>query len=305
MRNEFARTLKLVADEIPGIYLIAADISPASAPDFQEAYPERFFNVGVAEQAMIGTCAGLALKGMRPYAYTIATFSAYRPFEQIRVDLCYQNLPVTIVGMGAGIVYSKLGGTHHTQEDVAVMSALPNMTVLAPCDPLEVAHSVWATARCDGPVYLRTGKAGEPNLTENAPDEFVFGKIRKIKEGKDACIFTYGPIAKKAFELADRIKKEKGEDVAIYSCHTLKPLDKEGIVNAMNSYPKALVIEEHSVQGGLAAQVKALAFDSNVKTKLLTYSLKDEFIHFYGSYDELLKMYGIDPEQIFKDYCSL
>src|SRR3954471_15792013 len=138
MRDAFARTLYQVAKKMPNVFIVVADISPAgSMAQFRQEFPERFINVGVAEQSMIGICAGLALRGKKPFAYTIATFSIYRPFEMVRDDLCYQNLPVTVVGIGGGVTYSTLGGTHHAQEDIAVMSAIPNMSILAPCDPLE------------------------------------------------------------------------------------------------------------------------------------------------------------------------
>src|ERR687888_1751569 len=127
MRNTFSEALYKAANENPDVYIVVADISPAgSMGKFRDQYPERFINVGVAEQSMIGICAGLALKGCQPFAYTIATFTLYRPFEMIRDDLGYQNLPVTVVGMGAGLVYSTLGGTHHAQEDIAVAAAIPN-----------------------------------------------------------------------------------------------------------------------------------------------------------------------------------
>src|SRR3982750_2951249 len=138
MRNKFADTLYECGKKNPRVAIVVADISPAgSMGKFRDQYPDRFINVGVAEQSMIGICAGLALKGCQPFAYTIATFTLYRPFEMVRDDLCYQNLPVTVVGMGAGVIYSTLGGTHHTQEDIAIAGAIPNMQILAPCDPLE------------------------------------------------------------------------------------------------------------------------------------------------------------------------
>ena len=144
---------------------------------FSQQYPDRFINVGVAEQSMIGICAGLALKGCQPFAYTIATFSLYRPFEMVRDDLCYQNLPVTVVGMGAGVIYSTLGGTHHTQEDIAIAGAIPNMQIIAPCDPAECTEATrYCATQKKGPVYLRIGKAGEPNYTDKAIDPWVFGK---------------------------------------------------------------------------------------------------------------------------------
>src|SRR5689334_17707518 len=153
---------------------------------FSSEYPERFINVGVAEQTMIGIAAGLALKGCQPFAYTIATFSLYRPFEFVRDDLCYQNLPVTVVGIGGGVTYSTLGGTHHAQEDIAIACALPNMTVIAPCDPAETREAtLWCGRQSAGPVYLRLGKAGEPDLTSGALEPFEIGRIRYLRRGDD------------------------------------------------------------------------------------------------------------------------
>ena len=184
MRNTFSEALYQEATRNPDVYIVVADISPAgSMSKFSTQYPERFINVGVAEQSMIGICAGLALKGCQPFAYTIATFSLYRPFEMVRDDLCYQNLPVTVVGMGAGVIYSTLGGTHHTMEDIAIAGAVPNMQIVAPCDPAECTEATrWCARQKNGPVYLRIGKAGEPDLTRGA-EPWVFGKLRYLRRG--------------------------------------------------------------------------------------------------------------------------
>src|ERR1700721_1337299 len=187
MRNTFSEALYKEATENPNIYLVVADISPAgSMSKFTTEYPERFINVGVAEQSMIGIAAGLALQGKQPFAYTIATFSLYRPFEMVRDDLGYQNLPVTVVGMGAGIIYSTLGGTHHTMEDIAIAGAIPNMQIIAPCDPAACTHATrYCAAQKKGPIYLRIGKAGEPHYTDKAVDPWVFGKLGHVNRGRE------------------------------------------------------------------------------------------------------------------------
>jgi len=265
---------------------------------FSTQYPERFINVGVAEQSMIGICAGLALKGCQPFAYTIATFSLYRPFEMVRDDLCYQNLPVTVVGMGAGVIYSTLGGTHHTQEDMAIAGALPNMQIIAPCDPLECSE---ATRHCatqrKGPVYLRIGKAGEPVYTDKAVDPWVFGKLRYIKRGEDICILSYGVVMQKAMELAAILEK-RGKSVSVASCHTMKPLDRAGVAEALHRHKHVIVIEEHAPQGGLAPQAKQIAWDTKASCRLDTFTLQDAFIHNYGSHNDLLAAHGIDVAKI-------
>ena len=298
MRNTFSETLYQEATANPDVYIVVADISPAgSMGKFSSQYPERFINVGVAEQSMIGIAAGLALKGCQPFAYTIATFSLYRPFEMIRDDLCYQNLPVTVVGMGAGVIYSTLGGTHHTQEDIAIASALPNMQVLAPCDPLECVEATrWCARQKNGPVYLRIGKAGEPVLTANA-EPWHFGKLRYLRRGSDICILTYGVITAMAVEIADKLAAQ-GRSVSLVSAHTLKPLDREGITTALQQHRHVVVIEEHAPQGGLASQVKQIAWDARATCRLDTFTLQDAFIHNYGSTNDLLAAHGLSPERI-------
>lgn len=298
MRDRFARTLHAVAKEKHGVFIVVADISPAgSMAPFREEFPERFVNVGVAEQTMIGMCAGLALRGCRPFAYTIATFAIYRPFEQVRVDVCYQNLPVTIVGIGAGVAYSTLGGTHHAMEDIAVMSALPNMSIIAPCDPLEVEAATWACAEHAGPVYLRLGKAGEPELTGSAVEPFTFGKVRLIQNGSGVCVIAYGPIMRMAFDLAERIFLKTGARPAVVSAHTLKPLDRDGLASLLHRFDQVVVLEEHTSQGGLGPQLKQIAWESGARCRLHTFSLQDEFIHLFGSQKELWDAHGLTVER--------
>jgi len=300
MRDTFSRTLYEVAKAEPKVFIIVADISPAaSMVPYREDFPERFINVGVSEQSMISLCTGLALRGCRPFAYTIAPFTIYRPFEHIRVELCYQNLPVTLVGVGAGAAYSVAGSTHNAIEDIAVMSALPNMSIIAPCDPLELQDAVWSIVKHTGPVYLRLGKAGEPNLTENAPEPFEFKKVRKIREGDgETCIIGYGPILSMAFDASKQQNDKTGEEVAIFSAHTLKPIDIEGINNILSSYKNVIVLEEHTSIGGLGGQVKQIAWDHQCSCKVKTISLKDEFIHCYGTKSELLEVHGITVKAI-------
>jgi transketolase len=294
VRDRFATTLHAVAKVKHGVFIVVADISPAgSMAPFRADFPERFVNVGVAEQTMMGMCAGLALRGCRPFAYTIATFAIYRPFEQVRIDVCYQNLPVTIVGIGAGVAYSTLGGTHHAMEDVAVMSALPNMSIIAPCDPVEVEAATWACASHDGPVYLRLGKAGEPELTGDAAEPFTFGKVRLLQKGADVCIIAYGPIMKMGFDLAARVTEKTGVRPAVVSAHTLKPLDTEGLAALLHRFATVVVLEEHSAYGGLGPQVKQIAWDSGARCKLHTFSLQDNFIHVFGSQKELWEAHGL------------
>ena len=302
MRNKFASAIYKIGKVDKRIAIVVADISPAgSMEDFRKEFPERFISTGVAEQVMIGMCAGMALRGLRPFAYTIATFSLYRPFEFVRDDLCYQNLPVTVVGIGGGVTYSPLGGTHHTMEDIAVAAAIPNMQIIAPCDPEEVELATsWCALENKGPVYLRLGKAGEPTLTKDVLDPFKMGKIRYLRRGNDTCILSYGSIVKTALEIADFLESEKSTSTSVVSCHTLKPLDVQGIIQALKTHKNVLVLEEHVPHGGLGSRVKEIAWDIKAECSLKTYSLKDEFIHTYGTHEELLAAHGISKEIICK-----
>ncbi|MFN4284039.1 MAG: transketolase family protein [Alphaproteobacteria bacterium] len=302
MRNTFADTFYELGKTDPRLAIVVADISPAgSIAKFREEFPDRFVNTGVSEQIMIGMVAGMALRGMRPFAYTIATFTIYRPFEFVRDDLGYQELPVTVVGIGGGVTYSTLGSTHHAMEDVAVASAIPTLSVIAPCDPAEVRLATrWcALDNQKGPVYLRLGKAGEPVLTDKAVDPFVIGKIRYIKRGKDTCILSYGTTVKMAMELAARLEAEKGESVSVVSCHTVKPLDADGVAQALRSHKRVIVMEEHVPHGGLGSRVKEIAWDIQAPCQLKAFSLQEKFIHCYGDHADLLKAHGLSVEQIY------
>jgi len=295
MRNTFAQTFYEAAKLDQRLAVVVADISPAgSMQKFRDEFPDRFVNTGVAEQVMIGMCAGMALRGLRPFAYTIATFTLFRPFEFVRDDLCYQNVPVTIVGIGGGVTYSTLGGTHHAMEDVAVAAAIPNMTVIAPCDPAETrAATLWCAGQTRGPVYLRLGKAGEPEFTSKALEPWEFGRLRYLKRGWDVCILTYGPIMKVAVGLADRFEKA-GKTVSVVSVHTLKPLDRDGIADVLHTHREVVVIEEMVPHGSLTSQVKEIAWDRRAQCRLDGFTLHDHFIHNYGSHNDLLGAHGLD-----------
>lgn len=293
MRNAFANVFYEEATKDPRLCVVVADISPAGSMErLRKEYPKRFVNTGVAEQIMIGMCAGMAMRGLRPFAYTIATFALFRPYEFIRDDLCYQGLPVTVVGVGGGVTYSTLGGTHHAMEDVAIAASLPNMRVIAPCDPEEAtAATLWCVGQLEGPVYLRLGKAGEPVITRDAP-QFEFGKVRLIREGRDCLVLGYGPILKVGIDAALALEAG-GVSVAVASVHTLKPLDREGIARLLGRYAKVVVLEEMVPRGGLADAVKGLAWESGARCRITCISLRDEFIHVYGNHGDLLAAHGI------------
>ena len=302
MRNRFGEIVNKLSNKNKRIYLIAADISPAGKIlEFKKKNPKHFINVGVAEQSMISIGAGLAIKGKIPFLYTISAFAVFRPFEMIRDDLCYQNLPVTVVGMGAGTIYSSLGGTHTATEDIAVLRPLPNIKIFAPCDPLELEEIVkYCANKSKSPNYIRLGKSGEKNFSQFSKQKWKFNKIRLIGKNKNKnniCILTYGPIIKKAFDVKSKFKK-----IDIYSCSTLKPFNtNNNILDIFKTYKKILILEDHSSFGGLADIIKKFAFEFKYKGKLKFFSLKDEFINCYGSQDDLLDRHGISVKNMIKE----
>jgi transketolase len=306
MRNVFAEKLYQIGKKNKKICCVVADISPAgSMLKFSKKFPKRFINVGVAEQAMIGICAGLATQGMRPFAYTIASFSLYRPFEMIKTDLCYQNLPVTIVGMGSGLAYSTLGGTHHTAEDIAICNSLPNMQIIAPCEPFEVSKAIeYCSKQNVGPVYLKLGKAGEPNISTKKSEKWKFGKLRFIVKSKkkEICILSYGRIMIKALEIYNKFNKN---NIDLISVHTLKPIDKSGLEKVLRTYNKVIIIEEHTIIGGLTSIVKNIQADLKVKTKIFHFTLKDKFIHCYGTNEDLLDTHNLSSKYLIKKFSKL
>lgn len=299
MRNRFADTFYELGKADPRLCIIVADISPAgSIAKFRNEFPKRFINTGVAEQVMIGMAAGMAQRGLRPFAYTIATFALYRPFEMVRDDLCYQKLPVTVVGIGGGVTYSTLGATHHAQEDISIACAVPGLSVIAPCDPEETAAAArWCAQHSDGPVYLRLGKAGEPTLSAEAREPWQFGKLRMLRRGTDVCILSYGPIAKQAMAISDRFAAT-GRSAAVASVHTLKPLDHSTIASILQSFKRVVVVEECAPTGGLGMQVKALAWSCSARCQLDCFSLQDDFIHCYGSHEDILAAHGLEVDAI-------
>ncbi|MCR9254913.1 MAG: transketolase [Alphaproteobacteria bacterium] len=295
MRNRFAQTIYDIACRDPRIAMVVADISPAGAmSEFAERFPDRFINVGVAEQVMIGMAAGMALRGLRPFAYTIATFALFRPFEMVRDDLAYQGLPVTVVGIGGGLAYSTLGGTHLAQDDIAVASAVPGLRVLAPCDPAETGDAAeFLAAEAEGPTYLRLGKAGEPILTQEATDPFVPGRVRCLRAGAGTVILGYGPILSLAMDLSDRIAEQTGVPATVVNVHTLKPLDHEGLRGHLSAHDRVIVLEEHVATGGLGQRIRSLAYDLDRRPRIGVAALQDRFIHRYGSRDALLAEHGL------------
>ena len=297
MRNAFNDALTGVARKDESLVLLVGDIGFRVFDDFREEFPDRFYNVGIAEANMIGVAAGLAMSGMKPVVYTIIPFLVMRAFEQIRVDLCIQDLPVILVGVGGGLSYDTLGPTHHAIEDLAIMRSLPNMQVLTPCDPQEVLLTFEEGFHNDSPTYLRLGKGGEDNLlTKDLLNERVFNMYKMIKSGVDALFICHGPILKEVQNAVEILSKNY--NCAIISVHSLKPFNEQELIDRIKRYKFLITVEEHSVIGGLGSIVSEIIAKNNINSQLSIIGIPDVVTNIIGKRDYLLAHHKMDAVNI-------
>lgn len=296
MRLAFVQTLMELAEKDKNVWLVTGDLGFSVFEGFKERFPEQYLNVGVAEQNLIGTAAGLALMGKRPFVYSISTFATMRPYEQIRNDVCYQNLPVVIVGCGSTFSYSTFGCTHMPLEDFALMRVLPNMAVLSPGDPVEVRELLRRAYERGGPAYMRIAKKGEPRVHKD--EVFIeIGKSVEVRAGTDASIISTGRQLPGALAAAELLQKE-GVNVRVLSMHTLKPLDEDAVVRAAEETGAISTCEEHSLIGGLGSSVADVLMRHGTAIPFASIGVTDEFPKGVGSQDFFLERYGLTPEGI-------
>ncbi len=299
MRNAFAAEITALAAADPRVVLLMGDIGNRLFDNYKANNPDRFFNCGVAEANMVSMAAGMALCGLRPVAYTITPFITTRCLEQIRVDLCYHNAPVVLVGVGGGLSYASLGGTHHSCEDIALLRALPHMTVICPADAVETKLALRAAFRHNGPVYLRIGKKGEPVIHTREP-EFTIGKAIEIRTGNDVCLLATGNILPITLQAADLLSQD-GVSANVVSFHTVKPLDEDFLALAFQKFSVVVTIEEHSRLGGLGGAVAEWLVDSpSQKARLIRIGTPDSFLHEAGEQDYARERFGLTAEAIVK-----
>ena len=297
MRNAFADEVTRLGAADARVMLLSGDIGNKLFDRFRERAPERFLNCGVAEANMLGVAAGLALSGLRPVVYTITPFTTTRCYEQIRVDVCYHRAPVIIVGTGAGLSYAELGPTHHSCEDLAIMRVLPEMTVLAPCDAVELRLALRAALSQDGPVYMRIGKKGEPVVHETPP-AFTIGRAITVREGERVCILSTGNVMPEALE-ARTLLQAHGITPRVESFHTVKPLDRDRLREVFAGHELVVTVEEHGRAGGLGSSVAEwLAATGPARARLVSLGTSDEFLHEVGSQSYARRWFGLDAESI-------
>ena len=292
MRNAFAAAITELAATDERIVLLSGDIGNRLFDTFRERFPTRFYNCGVAEANMTGMAAGLALSGLRPFTYTITPFATTRVIEQIRVDICYHDVPVVVVGTGSGLSYASLGPTHHSCEDVGILRCFPNLTVLCPADSAEVGPALEASLTLPGPAYIRLGKKGEPAVHASRPT-FEVGKGIIMREGSDICLLGMGTATSIALAAADELAS-RGLSARVVSMHTVKPLDEALLADAFGRFRAVAVVEEHSVIGGLGSAVAEwLARRDGAHPPLVVCGTPDAFISESGSQQWMREQCGL------------
>lgn len=294
MRDVYGQVLTELKDD-PRIVVLDADLGKATKViDFKKACPGRFFDMGIAEQDMIGTAAGFAACGKIPFASTFAIFATGRAFEQIRNSVAYPNLNVKIAATHAGVTVGYDGGSHQSVEDIALMRSVPNMVVLSPADAVETRQAIYAAIEHVGPVYLRISRIAVPDLHDENY-KFVIGKGEMLREGKDVSIIATGIMVSKAIAAAEQLAKE-GIHAAVVNIPTLKPIDKELIIKTASLTGKVVTAEEHSVIGGLGSAVCEV-LSQELPTRIKLIGIQDRF-GCSGSPDELLQEYKLTTEDI-------
>ncbi len=296
MRQSALNAVYDLAKRDPRVLFIGSDLGAGVLDNMKKEMPDRFFMEGVSEAAIIGMSAGLAMDGFIPYVNTIATFLTRRCYEQVAVDLCLHKLPVRLLASGGGAVYAPLGPTHMALEDIAIMRALPNMTVVCPVDAPEMTRVVEATLDWPDPVYIRFAKGGDP-VVSSADRGFALGEAIEMRSGSDVVFMTTGVMTTRALEAAGRLQ-EAGLGATVLHFHTVKPLDEQTVCEAATAHSLVVTVEEHSRIGGLGSAVADTLADAGIQTPLLCLAFPDEFIGTYGSQDSVLEELGLQPPQI-------
>ncbi|MCQ4923531.1 transketolase family protein [Tissierella carlieri] len=294
-RDAYGEALKGLGGNNKNIVVLDADLSGSTKTSvFAKAYPERFFNVGIAEQNLIGTAAGLATAGKVPFASTFAMFATGRALEIIRNSVCYPKLNVKIAATHAGLTVGEDGATHQALEDISLMRSLPNMVVLSPADAIETKQCIFRVAEHDGPVYIRLGRAKVPVIFDENY-EFEIGKGVELKEGTDVTIIATGVMVEKALSASEKLAEE-GISARVINMSSIKPIDEDIIIKAAKETKGIVTVEEHSVIGGLGSAVAEVVVE-NQPTRVIRIGTMDTFGE-SGDGFELLEKYGLNVENI-------
>lgn len=300
MRKRGLETVYRLAREHDDVLYIGSDVGKGTLDRFAGEFPDRFFVEGISEAHVIGMAAGLAMNGFIPYVNTIATFLTRRCYDQIAVDVCLGNYPVRLYANGGGLVYAPLGPTHQAVDDIALMRALPNMTVLCPSDADEMERAVLATHAVPGPVYIRVARGGDP-IVSRAEDGFAIGRAIVHAPPGDVLFVTTGITRQIALEVLPRLA-ERGVTAGLVHLPTVKPFDRETLAPLLRATPWVVSFEEHSVIGGLGSACAELIATGarHDRGRLCMLGVPDVFPEGYGRQENLLARYGLDADSVFQ-----
>ncbi len=297
-RESYGKKLAEIGEKNKNIVVLDADLSGATKTSiFAKKFPNRFFDMGIAEQDMMSTAAGLATFGKVPFASTFAMFATGRPYDQIRNSICYPNLNVKICATHCGVTVGEDGATHQMLEDIGLMRGLPNMKVMCTSDDTETKWAVEEITRINGPVYLRLCRMATPIIYDEN-QKFEFGKGVQIGEGTDATVFATGAVVAEAIQAKEKLEL-KGVNIRVIDIHTIKPIDKELIIKCAKETEKLISIEDHNIINGLGAAISDVLVEEYPK-KLIKMGIKDEFGK-SGKATELLKHYKLTSENIIEE----
>jgi len=297
-RQSYGEALKDLGKENSRVVVLDADLAGATKSDiFKKEFPERFFDIGIAEQDMIGTAAGMATCGKIPFASTFAVFATGRAYDQIRNSVCYPNLNVKICGSHAGVTVGEDGATHQMLEDINIMKGLPNMTVFCPSDDVQTKWVVKEASKINGPCYIRTCRLAS-NIIYEENQEFEVGKAVQIGDGTDVTVFATGVCVAEAIKAKEELE-EKGIHIRVVDVHTIKPIDKEMIIKCAKETKRLISIEDHSIIGGLGSIIADVLCE-NYPTTLTKMGVKDRFGE-SGKAQELMTKFEIDCDAIVRE----
>jgi transketolase len=292
MRNAFSQALVAAARVDERVLLLTGDHGYSLFDAFRNACPGQYLNAGVAEQNMVGVAAGLAKGGFRPVVYGLSSFVPVRVLEQIKMDVCYEDLPVVFIGDGAGVVYSSLGSSHQCNEDVAALRALPGLDILSPADGPEMTACMELALRASGPVYLRMGKADLGDV-HTVPPRLARGSLCPIRTGGGPLAWVAtGSMVRTALDVS-----EKWPGSSVWSAPCLKPLDADAVTAICQRHATVVVLEEHSVFGGLGSAIAEIAAE-NAPTHICRVGIPDRFSRYCGSYAYLMREHGLNAEAV-------
>ena len=296
MRNAFAEEIFDLAKKNKNIVLLSGDIGNRLFDKFRGKFSNRFYNCGIAEANMTGVASGLASSGFKPITYTITPFNTMRCLEQIKLDICYPDLPVVIVGTGSGLSYATLGSTHHSLEDISILKSLPNIKIFCPSDPLEVKKLLRVAIKSKKPVYLRIGKKREKIFK----DRKKFGKLDNLVKGKNHCLLSVGPILENVIVASKSLLTSRISN-SVYDLRHIRPFDEKKLKEIFKKYKQIYVIEEHYKEVGVYNSILQWSNDCGLDTKKLhSIGIENKFIKFTGSHEMARKKLGLDSKSIFK-----